>query len=103
MSTKNDTSSGNKNDSGSDRNVGRDRADAGTPRPFANVGPRSIDGVEASDLPDHGRGPVETNPGKELRRKLSQSTGAIEPTAEVGLRGEPEIADADQHGHGNLL
>ena len=77
----------------------RSKFDESTPRGFAQVGPRSIDGVEASELPDHGRGPVETNPGKELRRKLPQSTGAIEPTAEVGLRGEPPIADAAEHGH----
>ena len=43
-----------------------------SPVDFEKVGPRSIDGVEASDLPDNGRGPVETNPGKELRRKLPQ-------------------------------
>src|SRR4051812_20990041 len=103
MARKNDRSSSNQNDSAATSPAGRDQSDTGTPRAFASVGPLSIDGVEASDLPDHGRGPVETNPGKELRRRLPQSTGAIEPTAEVGLRGEPEIADADQHGHGNLL
>jgi hypothetical protein len=75
-----------------------------TPRPFGpsdfeKVGPRSIDGVEASDLPDGGRGPVETNPGKELRRKLPQKTGAIVPTEDVGIRAEPDIADAEDHGH----
>ena len=70
-----------------------------SPSDFEKVGPRSIDGVEASDLPDEGRGPVETNPGKELRRKLPQSTGAIAPGEDVGLRAEPDIADAEDHGH----
>ena len=70
-----------------------------SPSDFEKVGPRSIDGVEASDLPDEGRGPVETNPGKELRRKLPQTTGAIAPGDDVGIRAEPDIADAEDHGH----
>lgn len=69
-----------------------------SPSDFEKIGPRSIEGVEASDLPD-ARGPVETNLGKELRRKLPQNTGAINPATDVGLRGEPDIADAEEHGH----
>ena len=69
-----------------------------SPADFEKVGPRSIDGVEASDLPDDGRGNVETNPGKELRRKLPQSTGAIAPRDDVGMRGQPAAANAKDHG-----
>ena len=72
----------------------------GVPSDFAKVGPRSIEGVEASDLPDSGRGPVETSPGKELRRKLPQTTGGeIGSATDVGIRGEPDVADAEGHGH----
>ena len=70
-----------------------------SPSDFEKVGPRSIDGVEASDLPDKGRGSVETNPGKELRRKLPQTTGAIGTGDDVGIRAEPDVADAQDHGH----
>lgn len=63
---------------------------------FSKVGPLSIQGVEASDLPDE-RGSVETDPGKELKRALPQSTGAI-PGGEVGLRGEKPLIDSDTHG-----
>jgi hypothetical protein len=74
-------------------------ANPDAPYDFAKVGPRSIEGVEASDLPDGGRGSVETVPGKELRRKLPQQTGAIGDATDVGLRGEPDVADANDHGH----
>ena len=67
------------------------------PKDFLKVGPTDADGVEASDLPDHGRGPVETNIGKELRRKPPMRTGENE-TGETGLRGNPEVADAADHG-----
>lgn len=63
------------------------------------TGPTSIEGVEASDLPDKGRGPVEQNIGKELRRKPPQRTGGkIGEGTDVGLRAEPDIADAADHG-----
>jgi hypothetical protein len=70
----------------------------GVPRDYAKVGPRSIEGIAPADLPDKGRGPVETNPGKELARKLPGQTGAIEEGTDVGLRGEPDVADAAEHG-----
>lgn len=63
---------------------------------FARIGPLSIEGVEASDLPDKGRGPVETDPDHEAARNLPQNTGTI--SGEVGIRGTPDIADAAQHG-----
>ena len=37
---------------------------------FAKVGPLSIDGVEARDFPDKGRGSIETEPGHEGKRRL---------------------------------
>jgi hypothetical protein len=37
---------------------------------FAKIGPLSIDGVEARDLPDKGRGSIETEPGHEGKRKI---------------------------------
>jgi len=67
------------------------------PADFEKVGPTDIGGVEASELPDRGRGPVETNIGKELRRKPPGKTGE-NATGEVGLRGEPDVADAKDHG-----
>jgi hypothetical protein len=70
---------------------------AESPHDFSKVGPTSIDGVEASDLPDKGRGDVFTDPGKEAGRKLPQQTGQWE-TGETGLRGDPDVADADEHG-----
>ncbi|MDB5173410.1 MAG: hypothetical protein JWO87_1394 [Phycisphaerales bacterium] len=72
----------------------------GVPWDYAKVGPRSIEGVAPADLPDKGRGSIETDPGKELARKLPQQTGAIEEGTDVGLRGEPDIADAAEHGGG---
>ena len=70
-----------------------------TPRDFAKVGPRSIEGVEASDLPDKGRGSVDNEIAKVLGRKLPQQTGAIEDGTDVGIRGTPDVADAEEHGH----
>ena len=69
-----------------------------SPRDFRMVGPTSIEGVEASDLPDDGRGDVFTNPSKEAGRKLPQQTGQWGP-GDTGLRGDPDIADAKEHGH----
>ena len=65
---------------------------------FAKVGPTSIEGVEASDLPDKGRGDVFTNPSKEAGRKLPQQTGQW-GSGDTGLRGDPDIADSEEHGH----
>jgi hypothetical protein len=63
-------------------------------------GPTSIAGAEASELPDKGRGTPETNPGKELSRKLSIQTGAApESGADVGLAATPNAADARDHGN----
>jgi hypothetical protein len=70
-----------------------------SPSDYAKVGPRSVQGLEASELPDKGRGPVETNIGKELRRKLPQDTGAIGEGTDVGMRATPDSADAKDHGH----
>lgn len=62
------------------------------------VGPTSIDGVEARDLPDGGRGGVETDHHHEHARKLPMRTGEND-TGDVGLRGMPDIADAQEHGN----
>jgi len=62
-------------------------------------GPRDIQGAEASELPDQGRGGVETDFGKQAARKLPGQTGGLGgDTDDVGLAGEPEIADARDHG-----
>lgn len=67
---------------------------------FSNVGPRSIDGVEASDLPDKGRGNVDQNIGKAMARKTPDKIGGTpqETGGDVGLRANPDIADANDHG-----
>lgn len=69
-----------------------------SPADYEKVGPTSIDGVEVSDLPDKGRGDVFTDPSKEAGRKLPQQTGQWGDGSDVGIRGEPDIADAKQHG-----
>ena len=62
---------------------------------YANVGPRSIDGVEASDLPDKGRGTVDENIGKALGRKTPDKTGGDpERGGDVGIRAMPGSAAA---------
>ncbi|HEX2973201.1 MAG TPA: hypothetical protein VHP11_12775 [Tepidisphaeraceae bacterium] len=63
---------------------------------FSKIGPQSIAGVEASDLPDK-RGSVDTDPGKELRRALPQSTGGT-IGGEVGMRGEKPMIESDEFG-----
>lgn len=68
-----------------------------SPADFEKVGPRSIEGVEASDLPDEGRGDVFTEPSKEAGRKLPQQTGQW-GEGDTGLRGDPDVADAKEHG-----
>ena len=64
---------------------------------YEKIGPVSIEGVEASDLPDKGRGDISTNPSKEAGRRLPQQTGQWDG-GDTGLRGDPDIADANQHG-----
>ena len=62
-------------------------------------GPTDIDGAEASELPDKGRGPVEQNMTKEALRRLPSKTGGIPGNGtDVGIRGEPDIAESDEHG-----
>ena len=61
------------------------------------VGPTDIEGAEASELPDKGRGPVETDRGKELRRKPPAQTGGV-IGGDVGIEATPDIADARDHG-----
>lgn len=73
------------------------QGDARRPADYDKVGPLSIDGVEASDLPDKGRGDVFTNIGKEAARKLPQQTGDM-GDGQTGLRGDPDVAKAHNHG-----
>lgn len=61
-------------------------------------GPTSIAGAEASELPDKGRGSIDTTEAKALGRKLPSRTGAIDTGTDVGLRAAPDIADAKDHG-----
>ena len=64
------------------------------------IGPTGIEGAEASELPDHGRGLPDTDPGKELARKLPGQTGGIVGDGtDGGLASEPDLADARDHGH----
>ena len=67
------------------------------PADYDKVGPLSIEGVEASDLPDKGRGDVFTNPSKESARKLPQQMGDT-GDGQVGIRGNPDIAQAAKSG-----
>jgi hypothetical protein len=69
----------------------------GRNKDYRKVGPTSIEGVEASDLPDKGRGPVETNMGKEARRNIPNRTGGV-IGGEVGMRGMPDVTEADARG-----
>jgi hypothetical protein len=64
------------------------------------VGPRSIAGVEARDLPDKGRGSVDQDIGKALGRKTPDHTGGTpqETGGDVGVRAMPDSADAADHG-----
>jgi hypothetical protein len=62
------------------------------------MGPTSIEGVEARDLPDGGRGNPDMNQHHEHARKLPQQTGQND-TDDVGLRGTPQVADAADHGN----
>ena len=67
---------------------------------YRDVGPRSIEGVEASDLPDKGRGSVDQDPGKAMARKTPRRTGGTtqETGGDVGARATPGSADAKDHG-----
>jgi hypothetical protein len=64
---------------------------------FKKVGPLSTEGVEAGDLEDGGRGDVDKDPRKVAQRKPPDRTGE-NTTGDVGLRGTPDIAEAEQHG-----
>jgi hypothetical protein len=74
----------------------KDKGKSESPRDFRKVGPTSIEGVEAHDLPDN-RGPVETIKGKEAQRTLPQESGTI--GGEGGLRASLGVSDAKRHGH----
>ena len=63
----------------------------------SKIGPISEDGVEASDLPDGGRGPVEADFGKEAARHLPHQTGGT-VGGETGMRGHPDNVQADNRG-----
>ena len=59
-------------------------------------GPTDEKGLEASQLPDGGKGTVD--PHKELSRKAPEETGGVIGSdgeqGDVGLRGTPEAAEA---------
>lgn len=63
----------------------------------SKMAPLSKEGVEASDLPDGGRGPVETDFGKEAARNLPQQTGGT-TGGQTGMRGKPGNVKADARG-----
>ena len=66
---------------------GNDRDNSQKTSPDHPVGPTSIDGVEARDLPDGGRGSAETDHHREHARKLPHQTGGeIGSGTDVGLR-----------------
>lgn len=60
------------------------------------IGPTSIQGAEASEIPGE-RGSVDTDPRRIANRKLPGQTGE-NATGDVGERALPESADADDHG-----
>jgi hypothetical protein len=61
------------------------------------AGPTSERGLEASELPDGGRDSVDTDPRRIAARKLPTHTGGT-IGGDVGMRGMPDAADADDHG-----
>src|SRR5438552_1040674 len=71
--------------------------DTARPADYDKIGPLSVEGVEASDLPDKGRGDVFTNPGKEAARKFPDRMGDS-GGGEIGMRGHPDIAEAAKSG-----
>ncbi|HWE03701.1 MAG TPA: hypothetical protein VG326_14950 [Tepidisphaeraceae bacterium] len=81
------------------------RSDKGIRRPDGGAtdqvgeGPRDINGAEASELPDQGRGDVDSDFGKQAARKLPGQIGGLGGDGDdVGLAGESEISDARRHG-----
>jgi hypothetical protein len=67
---------------------------------YPGTGPTSIEGVEASDLPDGGRGPVEQDPHHEHSRKLPEQIGGeIGNATDVGLHATPDAAEARDYGN----
>ena len=58
------------------------------------VGPRSIAGVEARDLPDKGRGTVDQNIGKLLGREIPDHLNANPSPAGVGANRRSKRGDA---------
>lgn len=54
-------------------------------------------GLEASDLPDQGRGPIESHEENELSRNLPHQHGG-ELGGEGGIRGDRRMSDADRQG-----
>jgi len=69
-----------------------------SPADYEKVGPRSVEGLEASELPDGGRGDQFTNISKEAGRKLPPQTGQWGSDGDTGLRGDRDVADAKDHG-----
>jgi hypothetical protein len=63
----------------------------------SKVAPITDDGVEASDLPDGGRGSVEMDFGKEAARHLPHQTGGT-TGGQVGMRGHPDNVQAGARG-----
>ncbi len=81
----------------SSQKSGKQKVAGGIPDRDQQVG--SINDLAASDLPDKGRGPVETNIGKELGRRLPKDTGIVSaPGVDVGMRGTKADYDLDKHG-----
>ena len=83
-------------DSNTSTNKGNTRAPAESSHP---TGPTSIEGAEASQLADGGRGSVETDPGKELDRTPPHHTGEAvdsDVNQDIGIAGTPQMREADQ-------
>ena len=80
-----------------DRNQGRARRE----QRLTPAGPDSERGLEASEFEDHGRGSVDQNIGKVLRRKTADRTGGTPQTTggDVGISALPDSAEARDHGH----
>ncbi len=85
-------STSNQNDTGE----GNTQASAESSHP---IGPTSTEGVEAGDLPNDGRGGVETDPHHQLSRHVPQHTGEVQGSdtvTDIGLTGHPDIREADE-------
>lgn len=59
---------------------------------------KSIGSLEASDLPDKGKGPVETDYGHESQRDVPQHHGGPLSGEDTGLRGDAAIRRAARYG-----